>query len=177
MVDTSACPSEFAGAAPTGDVAAAGLGALCPGRRRILAALPGVALLPVVLAACSSSTESSSPGSTGTSSGGGTAAAGGASGKHVTVAAASVPTGSAVVLADGATPYVVAQPTAGKFVAFSAICTHQGGTVTAGDGLTLVCPLHGSRFDAATGAVERGPATAPLPAVPVRDVNGTLQVG
>jgi Rieske Fe-S protein len=37
----------------------------------------------------------------------------------------------------------------------------------------LDCPCHGSRFDAETGAVTRGPATQPLAPVPVvvRDGN------
>ncbi len=161
---------------------------LCPARRQLLVALPGVALLPVVLAACSSSSQSSPAPSTPAAAGNGNSANGNsgsgnsgangskALGTHVTVAAESVPVGNAVVIA-AATPYVVAQPTAGEFVAFSAVCTHMGATVTAGDGLTLVCPAHGSEFDAANGSVERGPAMAPLPAVPVKDVGGTLYVG
>ncbi|MFP5347075.1 MAG: Rieske 2Fe-2S domain-containing protein, partial [Actinomycetes bacterium] len=40
-----------------------------------------------------------------------------------------------------------------------------------------VCPSHGSRFNAATGAVEKGPATSPLPAVPVRHEGNALVLG
>lgn len=49
------------------------------------------------------------------------------------------------------------------FTAFEAKCTHKGGPLnydTASK--TLSCPLHGSKFDAATGAVAKGPASSPL---------------
>lgn len=54
---------------------------------------------------------------------------------------------------------------------FSAICTHQGCPVAQVSGGAIVCPCHGSRFDAQTGAVVGGPASRPLPpvAVVVRD--------
>lgn len=54
---------------------------------------------------------------------------------------------------------------------FSAICTHQGCPVSSVAAGAIVCPCHGSRFDATTGAVLTGPATRPLPpvAVVVRD--------
>ncbi len=139
----------------------------CPTRRAVLAAIPGIALVPVV-AACGgepvSDDADAPPGS-------GTAAAAGAR-----IPVAQVPVGSAVVIA-GAKPYVVAQPADGRFVAFDAACTHQGATVGAEDGLELVCPAHGSRFDGATGAVEGGPARTPLTSVPVRRDGENLVVG
>lgn len=52
-------------------------------------------------------------------------------------------------------------------VAFTAICTHMGGTVAPATGLQLKCPCHGSTYDAATGKNTGGPAPAPLAAVPV----------
>jgi Rieske Fe-S protein len=56
---------------------------------------------------------------------------------------------------------VVAQPSAGMFVAFSASCTHQGCPVSfTGQGFYCMC--HGSRFDL-SGAVTGGPARRPLP--------------
>ncbi|CAM5339288.1 Cytochrome bc1 complex Rieske iron-sulfur subunit OS=Tsukamurella paurometabola (strain ATCC 8368/ DSM / CCUG 35730 / CIP 100753 / JCM 10117 / KCTC 9821/ NBRC 16120 / NCIMB 702349 / NCTC 13040) OX=521096 GN=Tpau_2207 PE=4 SV=1 [Tsukamurella paurometabola] len=77
----------------------------------------------------------------------------------------------------GPTPYVVAQPAVGTYVAFNAACTHKGTTVAASDGLELECPAHGSTFDGATGAATKGPATDPLTAVTVRLDGDTLVVG
>jgi Rieske Fe-S protein len=51
--------------------------------------------------------------------------------------------------------------------AFSSVCTHQGCPVTEVKAGMITCPCHGSLFDAATGAVARGPAKLPLRAVPV----------
>ena len=80
----------------------------------------------------------------------------------------AVPVGSALVVeaADGV-PVVVAQPTAGEIVGFSARCTHQGCAVTVAGG-ELDCPCHGTRFDAVSGAVLAGPATEPLTPFAVR---------
>jgi Rieske Fe-S protein len=59
---------------------------------------------------------------------------------------------------------VVTQPTAGTFRAFSAVCTHQGCTVTDVTDGTINCPCHGSKFAIADGAPAAGPATRPLDA-------------
>lgn len=146
----------------------------CPTRRAVLAAIPGIAILPVAVACGTSSKSADAPsGSTAaTTSSGGAAAAGG--GARIPVS--QVPVGSAVVIA-GAKPYVVAQPTDGKFVAFDASCTHQGATVAAQDGLTLQCPAHGSTFDGATGAVEKGPAKTALASASVHRDGENLVVG
>ncbi|MDP9240663.1 MAG: Rieske 2Fe-2S domain-containing protein [Actinomycetota bacterium] len=81
------------------------------------------------------------------------------------VATSKVPVGGAIVV-DGAAPVAVVQPQAGKFVGFSAVCTHAGCTV-AWSGSGFACPCHGSRFDAA-GKVTNGPAASPLKSVAVR---------
>lgn len=109
---------------------------------------------------------------TGASSGGGQSGAG-----KTIVALSAVPVGGAVAAesADGK-PIVVAQPTAGKAVAHSAICTHQGCTV-APAGKQLKCPCHGSVFDAMNGSVINGPAQSPLPAVPVQVSDGQVVSG
>lgn len=90
---------------------------------------------------------------------------------EVTVPLSSIPVGGAVSAKMGSAPIVVSQPTAGKVVAFSAVCTHQGCTV-APQGTEFDCPCHGSRFDAATGDVLGGPAQKPLPKL-TATVSGT----
>ena len=77
------------------------------------------------------------------------------------IKAAEIPVGGGKVFE--ALKVVVTQPTAGDFKAFSAICTHQGCTVSGVADGVISCACHGSTFDAATGAVKEGPATKPLP--------------
>jgi cytochrome b6-f complex iron-sulfur subunit len=95
------------------------------------------------------------------------ASAAGASASSALATLADIPVGGAhaTAAADGS-PIIIAQPVAGKVVAFSGKCTHQGCKVLV-DGGKLNCPCHGSSFDALTGMVLRGPATAPLPAMSV----------
>lgn len=126
--------------------------------RRALATGVGTLGLGSALAACGDDTTAGAPAPT-TSSGSGSSPAG-ASGALTTVSA--VPVGSAVLVEDeGGAPVVVAQPTAGEIVAFSGLCTHKGCAVAVA-GKELDCPCHGSRFDALTGAVLKGPATDAL---------------
>ena len=146
-----------------------------PSRRHVVAAVASAGGL-VALAACSSGSSSSaaSDGSAGSAGGGGSA--GGAAGTVLTPLS-GVPVGSAVSAKDSAgNPLLVAQPSAGKVVAFSAICTHQGCTV-APAGTKFQCPCHGSMYDAATGAVLRGPAPRPLTQVPVHVASGNVVTG
>jgi Rieske Fe-S protein len=84
---------------------------------------------------------------------------------------ARLPAGGVVVLSDAR--IVLARSSGGEVHAFSAVCTHQGCTVGASGGV-LQCPCHGSQFVAETGAVRRGPATRPLPAVRVAVRNGEV---
>ena len=95
----------------------------------------------------------------------GSSSSGGA-GKKL-VALKDVPLGGGVVVKGPSGQVVVAQPTAGQVVAFSAVCTHQGGIVHV-DGQQLVCPVHGSIYSLADGSVEQGPAPRPLPKVAVQ---------
>jgi len=89
--------------------------------------------------------------------------------------AASVPVGGGAVFPDYRV--VVTQPSAGRFSAFSAICTHEGCTINQVAGGTINCPCHGSRFSAADGSVVHGPATRPLHARTVTVRNGALVLG
>lgn len=88
------------------------------------------------------------------------------------VAAKEVPVGGGVVLSEE--KVVVTQPKAGQFQGFDATCTHQGCTVAGVSGGTISCYCHGSAFDAATGAVQTGPATKPLAKVRVRVEDGRV---
>ncbi len=91
--------------------------------------------------------------------------AAGASRPRRLVSVDQLPEGGGLVLsADGV---VVTRNDHGDVHAFSAMCTHQGCTVGGVANDVIVCPCHGSRFDASTGAVINGPATRPLPQVPV----------
>ncbi|HEY3438744.1 MAG TPA: Rieske (2Fe-2S) protein [Actinotalea sp.] len=137
-------------------------------RRLFLAG--GVALAGVgVLAACSSA--GGTPAAGGGGSSGGTATGGASAGL---VAVADVPVGGAVSAKDSAgQPIIVAQPTAGTVVAFSAICTHMG-CVVEPKADKLVCPCHGSVFQAASGANLSGPAPSPLPPVQVTVKDGQV---
>jgi thiosulfate dehydrogenase [quinone] large subunit len=74
-------------------------------------------------------------------------------------------------------PSYVLQPKSGTYLAYSAVCTHQGCTVGYDQGSSqFACPCHGARFDASTGDVVRGPAKKPLGKVNVVESNGNLYV-
>lgn len=109
------------------------------------------------LAACGSSTPA--PGAVSPSSSAGSTTSGSAA-SGTTVAKADVPVGGGKVVDQ----VVVTQPTAGDFKAFTAVCTHNQCLVSKIEGGNIVCTCHGSTFDAATGAVKGGLATAPLAA-------------
>jgi thiosulfate dehydrogenase [quinone] large subunit len=76
-----------------------------------------------------------------------------------------VPVGSAFKFSDpvSGAPAFMVQPAKGTFLAYSAICTHEGCPVGFDSGQHLfACPCHGAQFDGTTGAVLRGPAQSPL---------------
>lgn len=77
-----------------------------------------------------------------------------------------VPVGGSISAMINDVPALIAQPTAGNVVAFSAICTHQQ-CIVAPAGDEFHCPCHGSKFEAATGDVIEGPARNPLAEIPV----------
>jgi Rieske Fe-S protein len=79
----------------------------------------------------------------------------------------TIPVGGSIDVQIEGTALLLSQPEEGKAVAFSAICRHQG-CVVAAAGASLDCPCHGSRYDAATGAVLNGPSTKPLIEIPVK---------
>ena len=89
-------------------------------------------------------------------------------------AESDVAPGSAVTFKDAGSPAVLVHLDSGDFVAYSAVCTHQGCTVAYKNG-QLACPCHGSVFDPANGAqVVNGPAQRPLPEIPVEVRGGEV---
>ncbi|HEY2639655.1 MAG TPA: Rieske 2Fe-2S domain-containing protein [Streptosporangiaceae bacterium] len=146
---------------------AAGLGRLAGGTKNN----SGATALPSP--AQPTSVPSAAPGFNGSSGSGGRHPAGTALGP-----AKDVPVGGAASFTDPRTgdPSIVIQATAGKFVAFDAVCPHAGCTVGYDQSAAvIVCPCHGSQFNAATGAVETGPAATGLnPITIAKGSNGQL---
>jgi thiosulfate dehydrogenase [quinone] large subunit len=108
---------------------------------------------------------------------GGAANAGGASkgipaGGALIGSVKTLPLNSARPFTDPRTgePAVLIHLGTGRFVAYSAVCTHAGCTVAFDSARgELVCPCHGSTYDPRHRAqVVAGPAPRPLPVVPVR---------
>lgn len=113
--------------------------------RRHALALPGLACL----AACAPSSEPA------------------ASGTELAVLA-DLPLGALVVK----DKVVLKRTSDTEVLAFTAVCTHTGCTVgTSGDG--LLCPCHGSAYDA-SGKVTNGPAAEDLAAVAVTVQDGKV---
>lgn len=152
-------------------------------RRHVLggAAVAGVGV--PLLAACGSGTTTAEDNSGAAGSGESTdgAAAGGASsgdgsGGGTTLGPASdVSVGGGKIYPDA--NVVVTQPTAGTYVGFSAICTHQGCQVSSVSDGTINCPCHGSSFSIKDGSVVNGPASRPLEKAPVKVVGTDLVEG
>ncbi|MFI1401051.1 Rieske (2Fe-2S) protein [Streptomyces sp. NPDC020681] len=133
-------------------------------RRTVVAAVGGAGLAAVALTACGGSDDTSSDTGSDTVSGG---QDGGQAGKEL-AKTADIPEGGGKIVGD----VVITQPKPGEFKAFSSKCTHQGCAVKdIADGV-IVCPCHGSKFDASDGSVKAGPATTPLPSTAIK-VDGT----
>lgn len=90
-----------------------------------------------------------------------------------TVPKSDVPEGGGKVGSD----FVITQPTAGSFKAFSNVCTHLGCALTSVANGTMNCPCHGSQFSITDGSVKAGPAPKPLPSKTVTASGSDLLVG
>jgi Rieske Fe-S protein len=90
------------------------------------------------------------------------------------VAASEVPVGGGVILSDA--DYVITQPTAGTFKAFSKFCTHQQCVLASVAGGTINCGCHGSKFSIKDGSVLTPPANSPLPQSKVTVAGDTVVV-
>ncbi|MEV0244713.1 Rieske (2Fe-2S) protein [Streptomyces sp. NPDC050674] len=126
-------------------------------RRTVLLAT-GATGAAVLVAACGGGGDSGSESTDSPTGGGATSGRAG----RVLADVGEIPVGGGKIFADA--EVVVTQPEAGRFKAFSAICTHQRCTVGFVSDGTIDCPCHGSKFRIADGAVAHGPATQPLPA-------------
>ncbi len=156
-------------------------------RRSLFAGGLGLTLAGLGLSACSSTTDTATAGSTtaagstskaATSAAATSAAAGAttaAAGSGPKVKVADVPVGGGVVMQDAA--YVVTQPTAGTFKAFSKICTHQGCPVSSVSNGHINCACHGSSFSATDGSVVSGPAKKALAETKVTLSGDSLVIG
>lgn len=129
-------------------------------RRQFLTGAGVAAAACCGLAGCSGTPQDTpgTPMGTQTSAGGTTAPP--SAGPAGSVPTADIPVGGGKVLTDQ--HVVVVQPEAGSYKAYTSICPHQGCDVARVENNFIVCDCHGSKFSAASGAVETGPAESPL---------------
>jgi cytochrome b6-f complex iron-sulfur subunit len=69
--------------------------------------------------------------------------------------------GSAALVQSSAGAFLVVHASQNAFTVLTAVCTHQGCTISGFQDQIFMCPCHGSEFST-TGAVVRGPAATPL---------------
>lgn len=166
-------------------------------RRTVLRSAGLVALAGAgasALVACSSDAETASP-STGTSASASAAESPSASASEsasssssasasesassapsvagTSIAKSEVTEGGGVLVAD---KYVVTQPSAGEFKAFTAICTHQGCVVQGVQDKEIVCACHNSHFSISDGSVISGPAQSALASVDLTESGSDLVI-
>ncbi len=89
-----------------------------------------------------------------------------------TLSTAEVPVGGGTIVGQ----FVVTQPVAGTFEAFSYLCTHQNLPVQQVSTTAIVCGRHGSTFSLSDGSVISGPATQPLTKANVTVSGQTLTI-
>ncbi|MBC6445935.1 Rieske (2Fe-2S) protein [Actinokineospora sp. HBU206404] len=132
-----------------------------PHRRQVLCGLLGALIAPGALVAGCADAGSEK------------AAAGPAVGELAKLA--EVPEGGGMLVSgpNGST-LLLLRPSADTVKGVDARCTHQGPLVDPPRDGRIVCPMHGSVFDATDGTVLRGPARRPLKEVPVRVEDGKV---
>ena len=66
----------------------------------------------------------------------------------------------------------------GVLYALDNLCSHAAGLLSRGDvdGLTVTCPLRGSRYSLVDGSISRGPSHQPQPVIRTRVRNGWIEV-
>jgi len=67
----------------------------------------------------------------------------------------------------------------GNLFAIGDVCSHDGGPLGDGEieGMDVICPRHGARFDIRTGQALLLPAVEDIPAYPVRVNAGVIEIG
>ena len=118
---------------------------------------------------------SSGPGSMGSSGPGSTGSKGRTKAKvtgKVLGEASEIPVGGGKIFT--ADKVVVTQPARGKYLAFSAVCTHVGCILDKVANGVIGCPCHGGEFKITTGAVVAGPPPTPLARKRIKVVNGKV---
>ena len=83
--------------------------------------------------------------------------------------------GNAVLVQSNAGQFLVARTAQDSFTALTAVCTHQGCTVSNYQSGTYGCPCHGSEYST-SGAVRNGPATQPLRQFQTQFANNVLTI-
>jgi Rieske Fe-S protein len=71
--------------------------------------------------------------------------------------------------------FLVARTAQNAFTALTAICTHEGCTVSGFENQTYVCPCHGSRYST-SGTVISGPAPSSLRSFQTQFNNNVLTI-
>lgn len=165
--------------------------AACDVSRRGFVSMATLAALGVVVAACGGGDTPAGP-TTPTTPGGGGGGGGGnpppatlpsgvtRNGNVFTIdltASNDLANSGVMVLGGAATPALIVRAAPDTFRAFDARCPHAGSTNLwqFGSGL-LQCNNHGSRFAALDGALNTGPATSGLVALPTTRTGSTLTV-
>ena len=103
------------------------------------------------------------------------ALAGGTITVNIDAASPLAAVGSAALVQAGGTNALVARTAQDTFVALTAVCTHEGCTVSGFQNQAYVCPCHGSKFST-SGSVLQGPAAAPLRQFTTRFAGSVLTI-
>lgn len=128
-----------------------------------------VATVAVTAAACGSSSNGTVGNPASANAAGGGAGSGGGT---ILAKTSQIPVDGGMVISSA--QIVVTQPSAGVYKAFTAVCTHQGCTVSNVSNNEIQCPCHGSVFSAKDGSVIQGPASSPLVSKTITVANGQI---
>lgn len=142
-----------------------------PSRRIVFHGLAALGVA-VALAGCGSDNTGGTTSATSDTAGGSGSGGSGLKAGTNLVKTSDVPVGGGIILPDQ--KVVITQPTSGSFKAFTAVCTHQGFTVTSVEGDLIKCSHHGSEYNAKSGAVVQGPAPQPLASIPITVKGGAV---